>query len=270
VSVTFPETVSLEVRGTPSRLPDRTRNPILGFLAVFMMMMVLFLVLQFAGRTWFFVACLSAIPVFVLYAVVLKRRRQEAFSSIDRKNFQVKANARLRVSGNALELNRLVDIRDVPFEPVVFERVYAATSMPIVFALGMLVGTVLMILWIVYLPIRMNGGVLGGLWQCIGLVVVWLVARMRPTYYRVVPGRLEIMRFNALTNRSQMLKQWDLRSVRLFVAFDRQLVELTDGTGSATIRLWGISEPYKFVEALLQGAISTYPAPPLPDDQLLG
>lgn len=176
--------------------------------------------------------------------------------------------ARLSAEGKIVELSHLADIEDVPFEPIVVERQFASSSLAFVMFLGIMVGFVLQCGFSEYFQRHVS---FGGAAHMIGLTLVWIPARLRPLYYRLVPGRMDVLRFSVLTGNARLIDQFDLRQAIVRVSFAKQRAELQLRNGqSEDIRLWGLAEPYRFARGILQAAICTHPAPPLPDNQLLG
>ncbi len=200
----------------------------------------------------------------VIYrAVVIRRRRRPVIGRLP-EPFD---GARLNAFGRPEELAPLAELRDTCFEPVIMERELAGWSIVSVVLLGSAVALLLRLFLDLLTP-----GLIGNvsfLLYPIGMFIVWLIQRLRPTYYRIVPGRMDIMRFSVLTNRATIVDRWDLRNSHITVRFDRQLVGL-GMSETRHVRLAGLTEPHRFVAAVFQGAISTHETPPLPDDALLG
>jgi hypothetical protein len=176
--------------------------------------------------------------------------------------------SRLSAEGKVVELSHLADIEDVPFEPIIVERQLAASSLVFVMFLGIVVGFVLQCGFSEYFQRHVS---FTGAAHMIGLTLVWIPARLRPLYYRLIPGRMDILRFSVLTGNARLIDQFDLRQAIVKVSFAKQRAELQIRNGqSEEIRLWGLAEPYRFARGILQAAICTHPAPPLPENQLLG
>lgn len=114
-----------------------------------------------------------------------------------------------------------------------------------------------------------------------------------PTYFRVVPGRIDVMRFNFFRSRQPSLQSYDLRRGRVLVdlryrfivveppeaaelgafieivdAFGRKLRKPRPGT--LEIVLLALPRSRELARAVLAGAVSTAPTPPLPEDELVG
>jgi hypothetical protein len=177
--------------------------------------------------------------------------------------------ARLNAFGRREELAPLAELYNIPFEPVIIERVLAERSIVWIWVLG---GIVAVIIQLILGHVAQVGWTnFGPALYPIGMLIVWLIQRLRPTYYRIVPGRMDVLRFSLLTNRARIAERYDLRTSRITARFDRGQIEFdADGEQTRTLKLFGLSRPYSFVAALFQGAISTHTAPPLPDDSLLG
>ncbi len=106
------------------------------------------------------------------------------------------------------------------------------------------------------------------------------LALWKGRYYRIVPGRLEILRFGLLRAKAKTRTLISLHDVNIVCRYDKQRLEISpsgtaEGTqhqpeGVATIHLETLDEPHAFVEAVFQGAICSCAAPELPADELLG
>ncbi len=207
--------------------------------------------------------------VIVVSVAVYTSRRQKRAANNARELPPPVAFARLSAFGRADELAELADLEDVPFEPVIIERRYPNWSGGRFLLLGMAVVFVGIMFVEGFTDLSARGIAAGA--YAFGIMLARLIQCLRPTYYRIVPGRLDLLRFSQLTNKARILRRWNLLETKVAVWFDSQTVELQPhGAPATTIRLFGLSEPRRFVLALLQGAISTHRPPPLPDDQLLG
>lgn len=250
-------------------LPAKTRNP----LPDFCLAVVVFAAIQHLTSMYGLVrGALGPLLVFFLVAIGFERIRwgRKGVPPEDSVALpEPPLHARLVARGNRHDLAPLASLRDVPFEPMIFERIYVARSVWWIFGIGLPLGVAGQI-WLEKELQVVPRGTLGGIPQVAGIIVVWLMARLHPTYYRIVPGRLDIMWFAPLANRGGVRTRLDLRKAKITANFARRVIELDAGGVIEVIPLFGISEPYRFVEAVFQAAISTFPAPPLPDDALLG
>lgn len=162
--------------------------------------------------------------------------------------------ARLRAAGTRRELGLLARVEDVSFEPVVVEVMYSR-ALYRVGLLATIAGTLGIIMRLIF-PLAM--------------FLAWVIQRFTPTYYRIVPGRMDIMQFSFLTNRGRVLRQLDLKYGRILISFPKERVVYHLPYGpTETIWLGGIAKPYELAKAIMQGAISTSIPPPLPSNRLL-
>jgi len=159
------------------------------------------------------------------------------------------------------------DLRDTPFEPVIVGSVYNIRHivMAIILAAGLFYP--LDAFW----PFKIRFVNPGGLMVVFTLTIAFVLQQIFPVYYRVVPRRLDMMRFSALTNRAKVVERWSLVTAQVEVDFEKRRIELRDDEDRRlTIWIPGVTEPYRFAVGLMQGAISTHEPAPLPDDRLLG
>lgn len=263
------EPISYTISKTRSNLRDNTLHPLLELVAATGGTAIVTLLMAYAGYTG--VLAGFAIVIISVYAYQKSVKSSTVATQDQARQFQLIEGARILLSGHRSDLIRVTLPRNVLFEPVVFERVYAGASYIVVFIFGILLGNIILIATRRWLPSWVHSGAFaGGVFPTFGVLTLWGVSRVFPTYYRITPGRLDIMRFSPIANRSRILERWNLRTAKIKVAFELPTVALRDDGRETMIRLRGISEPFKFVEALLLGAVSTYTPPPLPDDQLIG
>lgn len=263
------EAVSLTVVRHGSTLPPKAPSMlhILALIVGFSLLCEVFFRL-FTGYMRYVVMGLmvvGALAVALCQAVVMRWRRRAVIGRLP-EPFD---GARLNAFGRPEELAPLAELRDTCFEPVIMERMMAGWSI-----LGVVVSGFAVVLCLALLLDSLTPGLglpvnIGVAVYPLGMCSIWLIQRLRPTYYRIVPGRMDIMRFSVLTNRATIVDRWDLRNAHITVRFDRRRVGL-GMSETKHVRLFGLAEPHRFVAALFQGAISTHEPPPLPDDALLG
>lgn len=99
---------------------------------------------------------------------------------------------------------------------------------------------------------------------CFAVQLLW------PTYLRIVPGRVDVMRFSAIKRRGAVVASYNLRRGVVLVDLRRSLVFLGNEDGIRQLSLAMTPRKTYVVYALLLAAFSTHDPPPLPDDQLLG
>lgn len=165
------------------------------------------------------------------------------------------------------------EFMDVPFEPSIhftLDLVKSTTYQKWAFGL-----TFLGIFALVYLvakqmgsgfidmgPLKVWGSWLGA--YAFNHVVVW------PTYLRVLPGRLDVMRFNSLPGGRTVTKSIPLRNAHLLIDLHKYAVLITVDGESTEVPFLLIRGRSRFAHSLIRAALSTHTAPPLPDDEFLG
>jgi hypothetical protein len=91
-----------------------------------------------------------------------------------------------------------------------------------------------------------------------------------PTYLRLVPGRLDVIRYSLLGRGVVECVKHDLRSSAVLVDLNQHCVFLaTDGI-TTEVSYGAVRDPYDFAHAVLLAAVSTHKPAPLPDDALVG
>ena len=158
-------------------------------------------------------------------------------------------------------------LADVPFEPAIFAAFLVVNPSGKSSTLGVLAMLIFF------------AGEFTGLWKT-GLAAVGGFAAvfagfglgelMWPTYFRVVPGRIDIMRYSFLSDRPVGVTKTPLRDARIIYDHSNKMLHLhTDGEWKD---YWIMLVPRRrqFIRALFLAAASTHQPPPLPDDALLG
>lgn len=182
-------------------------------------------------------------------------------------------SARVACVGSAKRLAlvaRCGPVEDIAFEPVVF---YSPFSLPlrsqewtawIVAALA-IGGGVMM--WFEFTGREhftafavSLGSILGGM----------TAAALWPTHVRVLPGRVDVLRYSLLGRGVEEVRRYDLRSSAVLVDTNQQCVFLASEGVTTEIGIGAVRNPYALAHAILLGAVSTYTPPPLPDDALAG
>ena len=194
-----------------------------------------------------------------------------------RKVWEVEMNPvawdpRLKAVGEEKELRPLAELPDVPFEPMIAQDILLGSrGGPAILFLGYGLFHVL------NPPLKRS---FTNPWATTGLCVAFICvmyAMLRlwfyifPTYYRVVPGRLDVLKGSPFARTPWLHDRYDLRVARVIARFDQNtLYVYSPGQRSLEISLGTISEPEEFVKTVFQAAVCTHTAPPLPDDALLG
>lgn len=93
-----------------------------------------------------------------------------------------------------------------------------------------------------------------------------------PTYYRVVPGRIDVLEFSVLGARLERVCKLDLRHDRVAANAATGYVIVRRESGEHVLVNYAGLPPRRaeFAKAVAEAAISPHPTPPLPDDELTG
>ncbi len=198
----------------------------------------------------------------------LKRRRLR--SRLREAAAVAHSRERLRAYLHADDTAEIDAMTDTPFEPVVIRRERLILKGRYVFPISVLASAVLILLIRPILPFHWIYLV----WFILtpsGLIALWLYPRANPWYYRITPGRMDLIRFEPFRrNRAgTILREWDLREA--WIEFFDGVISLRPTAANADafeIKVGELGEPQAFVYALFRGAVSSYDAPALPVDRL--
>jgi len=218
-------------------------------------------------HNWYLFADLIMLFAWILYYVTnrWRRRKLTPVENDDDDDDDEYEPVRLRASGRPEEIDPISQLQDVPFEPVIILKAYSTVIQVVL--------VVLLFPLLIFFPVYYDS------WEPYHLIVViliiWLLPKtiqwLYPVYYRVVPGRFDVLRSTPLSDRVQIREQWDLRASTIVASFKEQTLVITEPDGDELhLNLSVIYEPYRLVNAVFHAAICTHPAPPLPEDQLLG
>ena len=177
--------------------------------------------------------------------------------------------------GDLRELNAFADSNNEFFEPIIipFARWSQGAGEWVAIAL---------VLGIAYLGRLRLGLSLPtiALWSIAIFVAASLVRFITASYYRISPGRLDILDAPFLVGNLRLKRWLALDSLAITCRFDEQTLTFESrettargagqGNESETIDLSRVARPHEFVLALYRGTISTHHAPELPDDELIG
>ena len=198
-----------------------------------------------------------------------------------RSSFRLKANpdrepdnlARLCCVGLPADLRKCGEFPDVPFGPLIFTGWFTYRLSPF-----MKVIVAILTLPAFSVAHLMIAGATNP-WTLSDFVFkAWLalmtarmiVAWLWPTYFRVVPGRLDIMCFSTLRARAISTERFDLRKAKIVVDLRRNVVFLDEGERTAELAIGLMFGRTRFAHALFWAALSTRLPPPLPEHELLG
>lgn len=175
--------------------------------------------------------------------------------------------ARLIFVGSREQLLEHGALTDVSFEPII-TRVPLAERLPrsvkliaAVLALALVIGTTLIMdSW----HLGSTGGTLLPT-AALAVVLIPVVLTMQ-TYFRIVPGRLDVMTFVDFIFCRRSIRRFDLKSERII--FNSRHNVLCIGECEFSIAL--VWQQTRLAHALFLAAVSTHSPAPLPDDEFLG
>ena len=210
----------------------------------------------------------------IVRAIVNRRRSKVWVGNVPKKLDQ--SEGRLQAVGKNGQLARLKamgEVRDETFEPIVL-LAPKVIPMPGPARVVMIVTAtvfcgLMVLLQKTTLPTMGFGWlqIMAGCGLGVGVqMLLW------PTYARITPGRLDIMRYR-LGSRRPTTTTIFLRDARVLAHLDKDtLFVKTNAPGSrwTVLNLRGVWSPMELVHAVLRGAMSTAPTPPLPEDELIG
>jgi hypothetical protein len=174
-------------------------------------------------------------------------------------------NVRLRCVGARRVVERYGQLADQAFEPAFFNASLAApftTAMKIAWWT-----TVLAALLLINVPQY------GALWWLIAAPLVGhgVILLLWPTYFRVVPGRLDVLRYRPFRKHATLLAQYPLREARLLVHLRKWLLVIEcPGRERVLLPIARVPHRSRLAWELLRAAVSTHTPGPLPEDELLG
>ena len=262
---------------TKHRFPSRDLSwwvdsaPGLGFLAA-----ILVVLLAGEGR----LAILILVPVVGLSLIVqpLASRQGEA-STPDTTSARVApipavspedepaTSGRLVCYGVDRELRELVDLdrRRQRFEPVIPDMSWSYFPSSGGYA-GL--GVFAVCLWF---DLSMAYAMLA---VCVLWSFMWGLVRLRRTYFRVYPGRFEVLRASFWGHGVRLVESFDLRQLRIVCRYDkRELVIAPIGAEEETgfrVDLSPLSAPHAFVQTVFAAAVSPDVSVAPPSESLAG
>lgn len=171
---------------------------------------------------------------------------------------------RLCCVGDAADLSQYGEFADVPFEPRVFRASLAL-------GLGSDLGLALLLI---------NGMLLASYYfqdNAVGFISVVAIVVLfpglllfRPKYFRLVPGKLEVLTFSFLRWSPRKHQQFDLRNARIIADLRSHIVVIDLGKCVVEYTIRFLPERKRFVHSLFLAAMSTHEPAPLPADALSG
>lgn len=184
---------------------------------------------------------------------------------------------RLACFGEAQELLPLKEIRARFFEPVIVRGSHRAiiktTNLSRLwhgFVSILYVGSY----WVAwkFLPVPFAAKLL--IFIVFGMLAVLMYDIVSRAYYRISPGKIEILKCNLFFGNLSCLKELDLGEASIICNFSLQRLIIIEpneeNCRSCQINLSRLDQPHRFVEAVFAAALTPDPNIAIPSDQLLG
>ncbi|HYD00978.1 MAG TPA: hypothetical protein VEB22_07100 [Phycisphaerales bacterium] len=227
------------------------------------------------GRAGIPIALAALLLLWILFTTVRSWRARRSVGPMEKKlDFDL---VRFAVVGTPAQVRPLVaagELRDEPFEPVVIftPRIF---PLPGAGTAVLVVTTIAFNALLVLLKKTTTLPVMGFGWLTImaGIAVgVAVQILIWPTYTRVAPGRLDVMRFRLGSGRPEVTTINLRRACVLAHLSQSSLFVKPPAPGARwqLLSLRGVWNGAELTHAVLRGAASTAPTPPLPSDQLVG
>lgn len=231
------------------------------------------------------ILALSYVGVLLVVRRVLKRLRylsgtrgvSRGLESTSEKT----GGTRLECFGDPIELEQLGELTTDPFEPVIAP--YYSMSRSKIEWIMILAGLIGLIVSSGYLGF---GHAISAIVGAVMMLMFSSVFYVSPSFYRVVPGRLDCLSVGFVTGTLRSCSSVSLKEARIVCRYDAQTLEIMwtaghDGPGSVeqstrpepvttAINLATLLQPHMLCETVFRAAISEAPPPPLPPDAFLG
>jgi hypothetical protein len=174
------------------------------------------------------------------------------------------------------EVGRMGEIRNDPFEPVIVPVLFPLRGPGWAVVTAWLLAAALV--WFGLERFQSGMGVVSamsigglGLWASAGLAALPL-AFLWPTYLRVSPGRLDVMRYGLLGMGGPRVTTFDLRTARVVIHLDSRRIQVSPVDGTPAVINLGMVSPrrYELARAVLEAARWRGEVTPLPGDALVG
>ncbi len=235
------------------------------------------------GPPWLAHATMGATGVAVVTWSLARARTQIRLRAAAKRSGADQTDERFRVrcvgwKPRRERLDRLGAVQDRPFEPRIFPGFFAVSpSKGLMWAWGSLL-SVFIVAAVAVVAVRPGlGDMISGYQMPFAAFLASAILFLAcPTYFRIDPGRIEVLHYSAFTRRARRCEAHDLRTARVLVDLNtRQLIIEPPGTvasldGVTCFWFGWMPRSDDFAHAVLEAAISTAPTPPLPEDELVG
>jgi hypothetical protein len=205
---------------------------------------------------------------FVAWDMLGRRRDKVRLGELEALGEKDEVEPRIQVRGRAVELLEIAGLPDASFEPRIFRVAQRY--------LGLSLESQLVVL------ILCGVGVVFGLFArarfpCFLMpLLIWVVLLYgllrSPSYYRVIPGRVDILRFPTLRQHPDHVEQIDLRGakVRIDLTSTKEYIHIQGRERTYQFRRDDTCHPLGFAVAIAHAARTTAETPNIPMDALLG
>lgn len=107
---------------------------------------------------------------------------------------------------------------------------------------------------------------------CGAILAAFILERVLlwPSYLRISPGRLDVLRFNNFPGGKTVTKSIPLSTAHLLIDLHKHSALITASGESTEVPFVLVRGRRRFAHCLIRAALSTHPSPPLPEDELLG
>lgn len=256
-------------RDKAQQLPIRIVNPLLqyGVVIVPYTAWEFWLSKQAANSLWDVPVIIGILSVALIFVRRSMYKGKAKYETVHGAMPHAPESARMVAIGHRNDIGPVSELINEPFEPIIVHR-----SMSRALSIATMVLMLLCVVFITELTSKNPvAGAFGWVTVMIGMLVGQSVSLFRPVYFRMVPGRLDIMRYDGWRRKPITIERVDLRNSRIHVNVGLGTVEISNpNISKKKYHLSTISEPLRFIQGLFQAAICTTSAPSLPDDELLG
>jgi hypothetical protein len=232
------------------------------FLMLFAIVIVLCFTRLFAIPTvvGISVGCILVAGMCIHWAVV--PRRLERRMRREQVDELPPVGSRLQCVGAPSDLPHLGDLQSIMFEP----RVYRASSASLlIMQAAASVGLALLIC---------GSGLLDGKygWGTVVAILgaaVFFTIHLRPLYFRISPGRLEVLRYGFIQREPMEVDEYDLRYAYIVADLHRRRLTVSHSERKGkSYSILLMRERREFLHTLFMAALSKQQAPSLPVDTL--
>ncbi len=184
-----------------------------------------------------------------------------------------KQNARLICIGVPTDLSVYGDFFDASFEPAVYRSAFITEILP---RSANVFRGIIGLFWVSFFLSVMfftNLNIEFWLYAVMGLfmsLVDGIIVFLWPLYFRIVPGRLDVMYFQPFTKKVFRIERIPLHNVKIVADIRRAYLSISDGDKQHRFSLRMMPQKKQFLYFTFLAAMSSYDPPKLSDDDLIG